>query len=266
MDAVAHRCPLFSRQLGSNPAETLALDTLHTLYYGPIMRWTSAALWRLIKANPWNLCGTRDVLYDVACRRLTADMVHWFEQNEVPHDRRIGELTPKMLGDYAVGPSEAHPGGALKLKAAETGLLMSFALHELGVHGGGLLQSAELVRAGRSLVRYMQIIRESGIILSHAKLTELMECAQRHLVDCERCGIAYSPKHHLFVHLTIRSRRMGNPRYYSCFVDESLNMILRTVAQFAHRATLEVRVFTMFHLRGSLRLGKYLFSPNLNED
>ena len=59
---------------------------------------------------------------------------------------------------------------------------------------------------------------------------------------------------------TPRSGTMGNPRYYSCFTDESLNHVLRTVVQHAHPRKLEVRVFRMMHLRGVMRLDKYFFA------
>ena len=51
----------------------------------------------------------------------------------------------------------------------------------------------------------------------------------------------------------------GNPKLYGGWVDESLNMVLRTVARFAHRVTFEVRVFTLFGLQGGLGLNELLF-------
>ena len=51
----------------------------------------------------------------------------------------------------------------------------------------------------------------------------------------------------------------GNPKYYGTFKDESLNMILRTVAAFAHRLKLEYRVFALFKLQGALKLNLFLF-------
>eukprot|EP00969_Alexandrium_andersonii_P245307 10841409-Alexandrium_andersonii.AAC.1 len=53
LDSVAHRCPLFSTVLETSPQRTLAVDALRAVYYGPITRWTSAALWRTPLSNPW---------------------------------------------------------------------------------------------------------------------------------------------------------------------------------------------------------------------
>ena len=51
----------------------------------------------------------------------------------------------------------------------------------------------------------------------------------------------------------------GNPKLYGGWKDETLNMALRTAGQFAHRANLEVRVFTLFDLQGGLLLDDFLF-------
>eukprot|EP00959_Pyramimonas_sp_CCMP1952_P445593 9329284-Pyramimonas_sp.AAC.1 len=52
-----HRCPLFCAALSSSPATTLAIDSLHTIYYGPVQGWTCSAFWRLILSNPWGCPG-----------------------------------------------------------------------------------------------------------------------------------------------------------------------------------------------------------------
>ena len=46
-DFVINRSPLFCNHLGTSPTRTLAVDNLRTVNYGPMMRWTSAALWRV---------------------------------------------------------------------------------------------------------------------------------------------------------------------------------------------------------------------------
>ena len=64
-DAVHHRCPLFCEELHTDPVGTIVIDTLHTLYYGPIMRWTSAALHRVVAANPWGIRGGVETIRDI---------------------------------------------------------------------------------------------------------------------------------------------------------------------------------------------------------
>jgi len=55
---------------------------------------------------------------------------------------------------------------------------------------------------------------------------------QRHLDLCDEAGIGKTLKHHL--HLRHRSLRMGNPRHYATFLDESMN---HSCAQIADRST-----------------------------
>eukprot|EP00959_Pyramimonas_sp_CCMP1952_P080473 1681733-Pyramimonas_sp.AAC.1 len=98
MDAMRHRCPLFSRALGTSPTASLAIDSLHCLYYGPIMRWVSAAIWRLILVNPFGFSGGLEEVLDLGCKRILADLLVWQDQHDVPHQIRLTTLNLKMLG------------------------------------------------------------------------------------------------------------------------------------------------------------------------
>ena len=55
---------------------------------------------------------------ELGVRMLNSEMHRWQDEEQVPHDRRIGNLMPKMLGaDHK--ELEHHPGGELKTRAAE---------------------------------------------------------------------------------------------------------------------------------------------------
>eukprot|EP00959_Pyramimonas_sp_CCMP1952_P343835 7202126-Pyramimonas_sp.AAC.1 len=61
-------------------------------------------------------------------------MFKWFDDEGVPHDRRLGRLTLKMIGFNACGKQAKaslswmpHPGAIMATKAAETALLLDFA-------------------------------------------------------------------------------------------------------------------------------------------
>ena len=56
-----------------------------------------------------------------------------------------------------------------------------------------------------------------------------------------------------------RIEDFGNPKLYGGWKDETLNCALRTAGMFAHRANLEMRIFTLFDLQGGLLLDGYLF-------
>ena len=45
-----------------------------------------------------------------------------------------------------------------------------------------------------------------------------------------------------------------SPKMYTCFLDESLNSLLRDVAVYAHRMRFETRVFSLFHLQAQLQI------------
>eukprot|EP00973_Karenia_brevis_P066412 9229977-Karenia_brevis.AAC.1 len=94
---------------------------MHTVYYGPVMRLTSAMLWRILKSNPWNIHGNPSVVMQRGVRQIASELKSWQRRESIPFSDRINDLTLKMLGP-ARETEEHHPGGALKLKAAETQL------------------------------------------------------------------------------------------------------------------------------------------------
>lgn len=55
----------------------------------------------------------------------------------------------------------------------------------------------------------------------------------------------------------------GKPRLYGGWLGETLNMMLRSCGTYAHRLTLEVRVFTLFDLQGRLGLTKEVFGAEV---
>ena len=191
--------------------------------------------------------GSQDHVLSVGVRRLSADLQHWFEANDVPSDRRVALLSLKMLGDRkgcgVNDPANPHPGSNLKLKAAETGAVVPWAVDLLRRQGRNVPCLRELQTAGEALERWLEVTREAGDVLNFRESQELRDSCQRHLINCVRAGVHLVPKHHYFAHLSLEAPRLGNPKVYSCFLDESLNLTLRTFAEHAHRARQEVRIF-----------------------
>ena len=73
-------------------------------------------------------------------------MQRWFQDEGVDHNRRVSELTLKMLGDPpAAGEEASFPGGTIKLKAAEAGVALRFVVHELEQFGAGMDKMQELL-------------------------------------------------------------------------------------------------------------------------
>eukprot|EP00959_Pyramimonas_sp_CCMP1952_P292883 6125430-Pyramimonas_sp.AAC.1 len=98
LDCVSHRCPIFDKTLGTSPAGNLAVDELHCLYFGPIMRYVSCVLWRVALSNHWRFAGDTDQVVELAVRQLSGELMSWQDAHDVPFNNRLHSLTPKMLG------------------------------------------------------------------------------------------------------------------------------------------------------------------------
>ena len=100
-----------------------------------------------------------------------------------------------------------------------------------------------LLVAGSVLQDYLQLLVVSPAKVPLQTCQTLMDLCIRHLRLLSEAGVHYTPKHHLWCHLTLRIRTAGNPRCYSTFLDESLNRVLANIAAKAHRSTWELRTF-----------------------
>lgn len=259
-DPVVHRNPLFSADL-LDPSAVIAVDSLHTVYLGVVNRLVSAMLWRVLLSNAWQTLGGQERVLEQGIRRMAAHLAVWFEQNRVPHDRRVSTMSLALLGDRlacAVG-GEPHPGGVLKLKAAECGTLLPWAIDLVVEKGQAVAFRQELLSAARALQTWLETTRENGPVLAPGVAQVLRDSAQRCLLNCMRAKVKFVPKHHFFAHLSLSAASIGNPKVYSCFVDESLNFVLRTIAESSHRARQEERIFTFFHLLGRLGWSDHLY-------
>ena len=253
LDRTLHRNPIFKHM---DPDACLAIDSLHTVYYGPIMRWLSATLWRIVLSNPWRIRGSLECILDGCARRVSAHLSCWYVVNNIPHSRRLGELNLTMMGkrgDYSLD-APSHAGCVMKTKAAETGDLLPWALELLQSQAGDHVpHRSNLVIAGSSLVQWLEVCRRGSMVLTAQESQDLVAHAQRHLLHCCSAGIKFIPKHHFYAEMSLRARRLGNPKSYSCFLDEGLNLILRNVAASCHRTRQEDRRFLRFNLLGKLR-------------
>eukprot|EP00959_Pyramimonas_sp_CCMP1952_P012592 265928-Pyramimonas_sp.AAC.2 len=111
-----------------------------------------------------------------------------------------------MLGDDLGATENAtHPGGSMRFKAHDTMVLMGFALDKLR-QCRNITHYHEMVRAGESMIDFLNILKGEGIKVSVDKLQRLFDLMQMHLVSAETAGIHFVPKHHFAVHLVQRTR------------------------------------------------------------
>ena len=213
-DGAVHRNPLFDfMKLGTSPHRTLCLDTLHSLYYGAFSRWTSCVLWRTVLSNPWRLHGEHDAKLLEGMRRLRADFIRWQQAEQVPPNRRIGDLTLSMIGDRKkckIGSVPLHPGSMCKTKAAETRLLMKFAYETL-IKIGLPEHQEDLTKAGQALIEYGDLTSATNDVevAPHIR-RKLMELCIEALSRMQRAKITDAPKLHSTLHMTFRFQGASN--------------------------------------------------------
>ena len=90
----------------------------------------------------------------------------------------------------------------------------------------------------------------------HAQRAELP------VYDLNLGPLAHNINKQILFRTVIRICINGNPRLYGGWLNETLNMMLRTVGRFAHRNRLEIRVFTLFDLQGRLGLTEEFFGAD----
>ena len=120
----------------------------------------------------------------------------------MPHERRLGCLTWKMLGGEC--EHAAHPGRAIKLKAAETATMLEFAIDRLTVYKENVAHHAPLLNAGEAMLKWIKTCRTARTRLTPQEYQILLDNCNRFLCSCDAAGIASTPKFHLFGHLTAR--------------------------------------------------------------
>ena len=145
-----------------------------------------------------------------------------------------------------MGGHEKGARGAVHTKAAEAGPLVSWIcvlLRDYAVLGGKYLS-----QAGDALKRHMKINKEAPAQLTQDACDELLYTFHRHMRLLKEGGVRTIPKHHLWCHLTLMAGKWGNPRAYSCFLDETMNGVVSTIAQHSHQAAFERNVFIRLQL------------------
>ena len=127
----------------------------------------------------------------------------------------------------------------MKTKGAETGVLLRWAVSLLqpGALGADAHEAEALKLSGEALLRYMELLKELPRVVPRGGCQACLDACLRHLDMFQRAG-----GHHLYIHLTLRMQRSGNPRYHSTFLDETLNAMLAKVAAGSHRGRWDRRI------------------------
>ena len=247
LDSVRWRNPLFSSATGLQPHHMMP-DLLHVCYLGVYQKYVMHVLWESLASNVWQAEGTVRQQEDEGLLCIFADMKVWYQRECIPSGDQLGQLTRAMVG------TRAQPD--LKTKGAETGVLVRWAADLCDRHKAKMQHGAELAAAGMALVHYQKILRQEGRLMTLAARHQLIDACLRHMTLVKLARMVLVPKHHMFIHLTLRAE-IGNPRVFLNLLDESLNSILASAAQTAHRAKWELTIFNRVRLQPILMSSQF---------
>ena len=233
---------------------SLAIDTLHCVHLGVFQRFCAGFLWLCIEKNAFAVAAAsledrRNATVLIIREDLTRFYQH-FLAVKGKQLTQISELTPKMLGK--------RRAQKLKFKETETWGFLLWVQNVQSRIAGCLGEAVPTVKlATDSLVAWMDTINEAGRLVSDSAQAKLCDCVRQHMAALRELEFAVIPKHHLWVHLTVGVRKLGNPRFYWTFLDESLNGNIKKIARRCHQATFERRVLgKAWKLIGTARGGE----------
>lgn len=248
-----HRNPLFDAEIGLT-LDSLQVDKLHTLHLGPAQTWACHAMWRLILNDAYGTRAKGEQLHRKSVDQMKNELWEYYraQRRLVPRPdiTELSDLTLAMLGNRPTTQ-------ALSTKAAETKGLVPFVLEQLRQRRASIPEPevAYMIDAGAALQRYFDLLHQSPRNVPEKNLREMFVTVKRHIELSEKAGVPLKPKHHLMLHLVTRTRRHGNPGYYSTFEDESINRVVKKIGQAAHRSVWEARMFAHFRMAEDARMG-----------
>jgi hypothetical protein len=241
---VRRRNPLFSPGTYIT-LDCFGIDVLHTLHLGVIMSFISHTLWACVEHNVFEVRGSAEEIVAVTVAKLRVRLAQHYDA----HDSEHPEHPKCRLTDFSTKTLCGKGQCRLQAKAAETGHMLSFAVELLQAFAAKIVQGESLKAAGLMLSEYMDLLRDADEVLPPAVAQRLFDLSVRHVRLMQRLGYHLLPKHHLWIHMNIRSRILGNPRSYGTFLDESANGQMAQIAQSNHRIAWARKTYWKFRAR-----------------
>ena len=243
--------------------ESYAIDILHAWHLGGIPKYNGKVLWAILRSDAY-LDPNQGNLYEadrmhLKLLRLRSDLwLHYKSMQRADptwHKKasQVWNLTMKMLG------KECNP--VVNCKASESRHLLDFCvgLVEVYQHHLSAEEGRFLLLSGKAAQQVNQIIRESPRLMTAADQQRLMDAYLRHCSTFFRAGGLAVPKHHIMIHCLQRISYLGNPRFYTCYLDESMNGVVVKIARSCHRMTFMRSVHNKFRWAGKLGLSTHMF-------
>ena len=241
--SVRHRNPLWSPNLGLEPSRCAALDWLHCLSLGTFQTWCSFAIHSLLRCDAWDTGdGEMKSRMILSFQRLSADVQDWqkAQQRAGREVTTVGVILSEQLGS-ATKPRFDFKGGQTNWMLEYLVLaLLPRMFHRIGPSGGTVLS------AGQKLLRMLQLIRENSVTFPIAAIQEFYESTRGYILDMNDLEVHEKPKDHMVVHMANRISFQGSPALYGNWLDESINKLLKSVAQGAHASNYARRILLEF--------------------
>ena len=223
-----HRNPLF--RIPGFDLQRLVPDSLHCLYLGVVQAWAVASLWFLINEDVW---GYNDPALSVG--RIRGELFLWYRRQRRPGITRLQNLTLKMMGTYAAQARQPFKG-------AESKHLVNFVVELLNRHR--LPKGAPLLAAGVAMQRFIYLMDTSALHPPPEVVLEMKRSMVQFLHNALQGGMRPIAKVHQALHMVFDALDFhGNPKYYSNFLDESLNKDLAGIAAKAYSSVWTSRIF-----------------------
>jgi len=127
----------------------------------------------------------------------------------------------------------------MKLKAMETAGFMEFLIEIVNANKARVEGSAAIVQSGQCCLEYIKVIQAAGARVPaevHQRMTDLwiQFCSLTSTWPMMR-----APKTHLMFELNLNVPWFGSPWLYNCFLDESLNKLLKKLLRNCHQSNFE---------------------------
>ncbi|CAE7293625.1 unnamed protein product [Symbiodinium sp. CCMP2592] len=235
---ILHRSP-FLRIPGVS-IDCWCIDVLHTWHFGPLSSYVAHSLRTLISSPVYQPASYKDLEKEeadkLALLHLRAELWSFYKRRRESDEdwkrkgSEVWNLTLTMIA-----------GKYLKAKAAETHGLLNFVVDRLAKHSEQLASTTEaasvdlLLRAGTAAMDF------DAVLAAHPRAVDADTCAllfdnyNRFICLAARAQIPLMPKCHMMYHMIQRALLKGNPRFYSTYIDESLNGAIARVCRSVHR-------------------------------
>ena len=176
--------------------------------------------------------------------RLRTDLWDFYRRRKIlfPGEdvKEVEDLTPKMFGEP--GREKFGP-----VKASEIKHLIPFCCDLLTRFSTkvGEPRCGHLLVIGECLLEYIMLMRNSPVAVSRADQQQMFDTVLRLCTAWDLAGLHVKPKRHLLLHMVERTGFQGNPSFYQCWMDETLNKVLAAAGRAAHRAVWALRVLRL---------------------